>query len=136
MRQLLAAVSAACLLFLTACGGAAHPAGSDAIGDDPYFSGPIPALLVNGTLYRWAGVNGGQELTDDGTVLVSWLPTGCEEAGELTVTQDAPAEELQMQAGFAASGTVYTHPEKPWAVYVCMTTDWFEGDYIRFEREG
>lgn len=109
-------------------------------GDLP--GGFTPVIMVNGKLYTWTGMS--KEYiyieADDGytdVVIVgdtsTVLPNGYSEAGEiLSITAETPTENLQLMAGFEASGTVYTSEVTPEAVYVLMTTDWFENYYIRF----
>ena len=83
-----------------------------------------PVLRVGDTLYEWAGL--------------SRLPEGFYEYGTISsVTEEEPTEDLQLQAGFEASGTVFVSEEYPAVVYVLMHTDWFaeEGSYIRFASD-
>ena len=47
-------------------------------------------------------------------------------------TRGEPVEALQLRAGFDATGTVYQSPDDPEAVYVRMTTGWFENTFVRF----
>ena len=44
-------------------------------------------------------------------------------------------EDLQLQAGFEATGTVFVSEEYPAVVYVLMTTDWFENMFVRFASD-
>lgn len=104
--------------------------------DSPW--GMTPVLQVNGVLYRWEGLNlksGDYQELEDGTCRFDTeLPKGYEPLGELSsVSEDSPQEELQLQAGFSASGTVYANAEEPGQVYVRMSTDWFTESYVRFE---
>lgn len=63
----------------------------------------------------------------------TYLPEGFQPCGEVSgVTLEAPTENLQLQAAFEASGTVFVSEEYPTAVYDLMTTDWFDGSYVRF----
>lgn len=101
-----------------------------------------PKLRLNGTYYRWAGLSVSSPLPyqdENGNLrLRTYLPEGFEEAGEISVIShiiEALPEELEMQAGFEASGTVYANPERPAVVYVLMTTDWFEDSYVRFTAD-
>lgn len=101
-----------------------------------------PVLNYSGTLYRWMGLSlsGYSYYQDeDGDLrLRTYLPKGFEPVGELSVlphTAEGEPGELQMKAGFEAAGTVYANPELPAVVYVLMTTDWFEDDYIRFTAD-
>ena len=103
--------------------------------------GPVqPVMLVHGEPYYWDGVatvipNGLGGVVYVGTEYTR-LPEGYTALGELeSVWLDEPQKDLQMMAGFEASGTVYTSGEYPETVYVCMTTDWFSETYIRFVRE-
>lgn len=98
-----------------------------------------PVLCLNGTHYRWAGLNLTSSIphVDENGINhpSTRLPDGFEAVGELSVishlTQEEPGE-LQMKAGFQASGTVYANPERPAVVYVLMNTDWFVDAYVRF----
>ncbi len=97
-----------------------------------------PVLMMDGALYRWARLNGtGVPLeTENGLILPTYLPEGYEAAGDLgPVTKDPPEKDLQMQAGFAASGVVFTNPDRPLVIYVHLTTDWLTDTYVRFESE-
>lgn len=47
-------------------------------------------------------------------------------------TRGEPVEALQLRAGFDATGAVYQSPDDPEAVYVRMTTGWFENTFVRF----
>lgn len=94
--------------------------------------------MVDGTLYRWTRLNGASVPleTENGVILPTYLPRGYEFIGELgPVTEEPPSEDLQMQAGFSASGVVFQNPERPWVVYVHITTDWLTDSYIRFESD-
>lgn len=100
--------------------------------------GILPVLRVGDTLYRWTGMSMPTYLDPSGALTIdgsgkTLLPDGFSEYGEISeVTVEAPTEELQLQAGFPASGTVYASIGHPAVVYVCMTTDWFEEQYVRF----
>ena len=50
------------------------------------------------------------------------------------MSAEEPAEDLQLQAGFEAAGTVFVSEEHPAVVYVLLHTDWFPetGSYVRF----
>ena len=102
-----------------------------------------PVLRVGDTLYQWAGMAmptfiapSGQVVTDGRLGVQTALPEGFAALGELSgVTREEPTKDLQLQAGFEASGTVYIDAAHPEAVYVLMTTDWFEGQYVRFTSD-
>lgn len=96
----------------------------DPAGCDTFPGGIRPALRVGDTLYEWAGL--------------SRLPEGFHEYGTISgVILEEPAEELELQAGFEASGTVFVSEEYPAVVYVLMHTDWFAegGSYVRFASD-
>ena len=117
-------------LLLTACGET--PAGE---GCDTLPGGFDPVLQVNGTHYRWTGIAIEHQRVLRGTVYnpTRLMPDGYTEVGEIRgVTEELPTEDFQLQAGFEATGRVFVSEETPEAVYVCMTTDWFEEYYIRF----
>lgn len=104
--------------------------------------GIAPVLRVGDTLYEWTGLSVEQFLDDSGAYCAmggaTYLPEGFYEYGAISgVTVEEPTEELQLQAGFEASGTVFVSEEYPAAVYVLMHTDWFaeEGAYIRFASD-
>ena len=103
--------------------------------------GITPVLRVGGALYEWAGMSVILFLDDNGSYCAigngeTYLPEGFHEYGAINgVTGEKPAEELQLQAGFEASGTVFVSEEHPAVVYVLMTTGWFENSYIRFVSE-
>ena len=126
-------VALLCLLLLSACSEDVESGGCSTLP-----GGITPVLLVDGTLYRWTRLNGTNVPleTEGGTVLPTFLPQGYEAAGELgPVTKDPPEENLQMQAGFSATGSVFTNPDLPLVVYVHITTDWLTDTYVRFESE-
>ena len=109
--------------------------GSGWFGDLP--NGLRPMILVDGTLYRWAGLS--QEPLAIGSDVFlpgsssTCLPEGYTAAGTISgLTEEVPAEELQLRAAFSATGTVYTSEASPEVVYVNMTTDWLENSFIRF----
>ena len=61
------------------------------------------------------------------------LPDGYDIVGEISgITEEVPFEELQLRAGFEASGTVFANEQTPEVIYALMTTSWFEDYYIRF----
>lgn len=102
--------------------------------------GITPVLRVGDTLYEWAGMSVELFLDDSGSYSsmgngATYLPEGFHECGEIRgVTLDKPTENLQLQAGFEASGTVFVSEEYPAVVYVLMHTGWFAeaGSYVRF----
>lgn len=110
--------------------------GSGWYGDLP--NGLRPMLMVNGKLFRWTGMSKEYHFIDSGEVYTvgdtsTILPDGYEPMGEINaITEEVPTQELQLRAAFEATGTVYTNMETPEAIYVLMTTDWFEDSYIRF----
>lgn len=131
------------LLLFVGCGREKLPShddnplssGSGWHGDLP--KGIRPMVMVNGKLYRWTGMSKeflfqGAEvyrIGDSSTV----LPEGYTAFGEISgITEEVPSEELQLRAGFEATGTVYVSDRTPEAVYIFMTTDWFSDSYIRF----
>ena len=84
--------------------------------------GISPVLLVDGTLYEWARM--------------SVLPQSYQPYGDISgVTQDTPTEDLQLKAGFEASGTVFVSEDYPAVVYVLMNTSWIENRYVRFTSD-
>lgn len=130
MKKLLICFAMMLTLLLAACGET--PAG---VGCDTLPGGFDPVLQVNGTHYRWTGIAIEHQRVLRGTVHnpTRLMPDGYTAVGEISgVTEDTPTEEFQLQAGFEATGTVFVSESTPEAVYVCMTTDWFEEYYIRF----
>lgn len=103
-----------------------------------------PELLVNGKPYYWdrfaypltSDAAGGVSINAAGDTV---LPAGFTEIGEISsVTEDAPAAELQMKAGFPAAGTVFASEAFPEVVYVLLDADCFDREapyYIRFISE-
>ena len=100
----------------------------------------MPQILVEDTVYYWAGLSSkyidgdvpGRAVTTsaDGS---TYLPEGFTEYGAFLATINTPpTENLQMQADFPAFGTVYRNPDAPEVIYILLTTDWLENDYIRF----
>lgn len=91
----------------------------------------LPELNVGGRLYYWDGISR-LETGRAGT----YLPDGYTEYGPFTaVPESQEPGESQLRAGFDAWGTVYTSEETPEAVYVLMTTGWFEDQYVRFTSD-
>lgn len=92
---------------------------SDAAAGNELPGGITPSIFVNGKLYYWTGI--------------SCIPNTFVEIGSISsITEAVPTEELQLQAGFAAEGTVYISPDYPEVVYIRMTTDWFYDQGVRF----
>lgn len=100
-----------------------------------------PEILVNGKLYHWdrfayplASVQSEQIIIDATGDTV--LPEGFTPAGKISsVTEHTPDEDLQLKAGFSATGTVFTNETSPEVVYVLLDADCFENKgtiYIRF----
>lgn len=132
-----------CVFLLVGCGREKLPShddnplssGSGWHGDLP--KGIRPMVMVNGKLYRWTGMSKealfqGNEVYYMGDVATT-LPEGYTAVGEISgITEEVPCEELQLRAGFEATGTVYVSEQTPEALYVLMTTDWFSDSYIRF----
>lgn len=144
MKKLLAWTLIVLSLFLFVGCGREEPvsyddnplsSGSGWYGDLP--KGIRPMVMVNGKLYRWTGMSKeflfqGSEVYQMGDA-ATVLPEGYTAAGEISgITEEVPFEELQLRAGFEATGTVYVNEQTPEAVYVLMTTDWLTDTYIRF----
>lgn len=107
---------------------ASEPPDGGGVGCGTLPGGIRPELLADGTVFYWSGMShvipGRPE---------TYLPEGYAEYGRISsVTESEATEDCQMKAGFAASGTIYTSKITPEAVYVLMTTDWFEDAYVRF----
>ena len=100
----------------------------------------VPQILIEDTLYYWSEISREYTGADTPGTRVSAsaesgssLPEGFSEYGAFLATvAETPAAQLQMQADFAAFGTVYRNPQTPEVVYIRMTTDWFENQYVRF----
>ncbi len=114
--------------------------GEATAGEEPverWPGGLRPSLRVKGKTYYWyglseelRGVEFGYVYSENGT---SVLPEGFAEYAALgEVSPESPDGDCAMTAGFEASGTVYTNEAAPEAVYVLMSTEWFEEYYIRF----
>ena len=101
----------------------------------------LPMILVDDTMYYWMGVSQAHTGAETAGAQVSagsstYLPEGFTEYGVFFSTVPTiPEKELQMHADFPASGTVFRNPETPEVIYILMTTDWFQNDYIRFVSE-
>ena len=99
-----------------------------------------PQILVDNTPYYWTGMAQKHTGADTPGAQVSspgdgstYLPEGHTEYGAFLATVDAPpTEDLQLQADFSAFGTVYRNPETHEVIYILMTTDWFQNQYVRF----
>ena len=110
-----------CVLGVVGCGNrvAVNSEVDVSMVGDQLPKGLIPIVLVNGKNYHWTGM--------------SKLPDGYNAVGEISsITEEVPSEELQLMAGFEATGTVFTKEQTPEVIYVLMTTSWFEDSYIRF----
>lgn len=125
---------------LTGSGELAPDGGGEenSVGCYGFPGGILPVLRVGDALYRWTNMSMPTYLDPSGALTIdgsasTFLPDGFSEYGEISgVTTEAPEEELQLQAGFPASGTVFAGAQHPAVVYVRMTTDWFEEQYVRF----
>ena len=109
--------------------------GSGWFGDLP--NGLRPMILVEGTLYRWAGLSQESLVIGSDVFLPgsssTYLPKGYTAAGAISgLTEEVPETEFQLRAAFSATGTVYTSKASPEVIYVNMTTDWLENSFIRF----
>ena len=101
-----------------------------------------PVIMVDGKLFTWTRLAVRHDFLeyDDGSIDVSirgdgitFLPVGYTEAGEISgITTETPTENMQLMAGFEASGTVFTSETTPEVVYVLMSTEWIDSEYIRF----
>ena len=158
MKKLIVLFTVFVLIFsLAACGKEGTAADTDAdvdaaedagnteeivMGGDMIPGGFWPEIMVNGKLYTWTRLavkrmsfdtgDGGTEvmLSGDGT---TFLPDGYTEIGEISgVTAETPTEDLQLMAGFDATGMVFTSETTPEVVYILLTTDWIEAKYVRF----
>ncbi len=117
---------AACLCLALLAGvlawRSARADNTPATGGSTMPGGISPVLMVDGTLYEWARM--------------AVLPGGYQPYGDISgVTQETPTEDLQLKAGFEASGTVFVSEDHPAVVYVLMTTDWIENRYVRFTSD-
>lgn len=99
-----------------------------------------PMMMVNGKLYRCTGfhypdVSIGSTVStlEDGSTI---LPEGYIAIGEISgITEEVPSVELQLRAGFEATGTVFTNEQTPEVIYVLMTTDSYSNYYVRFASD-
>lgn len=111
----------------SASGGEDLPAGC------PLFPGEIsqPLLYWQGTAYAWDRVGApGRPAGEPPETIGQWT-----ELGPLAgVTAEETSEDLWLYADIGpVSGTVYADPEDhPGVLYVLMTTEWFEEEWVRF----
>lgn len=111
----------------SASGGEDLPAGC------PLFPGEIsqPLLYWQGTAYAWDRVGApGRPAGEPPETIGQWM-----ELGPLAgVTAEETSEDLWLYADIGpVSGTVYADPEDhPGVLYVLMTTEWFEEEWVRF----
>lgn len=109
----------------------------DGIFESLYPGEHQPVLLVDDTLYAWAGYAYNYVVAedDDSVGIVEGetvLPGGYSEYGKIAaITENAPGE-LELRADFKGKGTVYTNPEQPEAVYVYFTSGEIRDRYVRF----
>lgn len=114
---------------------------ADGDGCGMFPGGITPVLRVGDALYEWTGLAQRIFLDDGGSYNImgtsdTYLPEGYEPVGEIAaVSAEEPAEDLQLQAGFEAAGTVFVSEEYPAVVYVLMTTDWLENTFVRFASD-
>nr|WP_326125853.1 hypothetical protein [uncultured Oscillibacter sp.] len=110
-----------------ASGGEDLPAGC------PLFPGEIsqPLLYWQGTAYAWDRVGApGRPAGEPPETIGQWT-----ELSPLAgVTAEETSEDLWLYADIGpVSGTVYADPEDhPGVLYVLMTTEWFEEEWVRF----
>lgn len=125
------------LLFLT-CGCNRKSDSPDTMFDGTYPGDFQPVLRVNDCLYSWAGYSY-DYVVAEGSDSVSVaagetiLPQGYAEFGKITdVTEDAPAD-MELRADFSGTGTIFTNPDQPEAVYVLLKSSVLQKDrYVRF----
>lgn len=80
-----------------------------------------PAVMVNGKIYAWDG------MADGG------IPDGYIYVSELThVEGTVLSEDGQFISTFDARGQIYTHPDRPDQVYIQITTDWLDEEFVKF----
>jgi len=79
-----------------------------------------PEIMVNGKIYYWE--------------MSTPYPVGYTKYGEISkTTKTTPDEDCEIMIGSKkATGTIYINEETPNVIYVYMTTDWFENQYVRF----
>lgn len=113
--------------------GASPSGGEDgSVGCAP-FPGEIsqPLLYWQGTAYAWNRVGApGRPIGEPPETIAQWT-----ELGPLAgVTAEETSEDLWLYADIGqVSGTVYADPEgHPGVLYVLMTTEWFEEEWVRF----
>lgn len=113
--------------------GASPSGGEDGpVGCAPFF-GEIsqPLLYWQGTAYAWNRVGApGRPIGEPPETIAQWT-----ELGPLAgVTAEETSEDLWLYADIGqVSGTVYADPEgHPGVLYVLMTTEWFEEEWVRF----
>ena len=120
---------AACLCLIIACicfipnidtdgsNQVFYPEGSIGFPEDIH-----PEIMIDGKIYYWDKVNP--------------LPVGKDytKYGEISkASKTTPDEECEIMIGSKkANGIIYTSEKTPNAVYICMSADWFENDFIRF----
>jgi len=80
-----------------------------------------PSIMMNGQVYCWAGMAFGE------------LPVGFTYVAELHhIADDTLTEDGQFIALFEAQGQIYANPDSPDTVYVQMTTDWLDEEFVKF----
>ena len=120
-KMLILILTLVCVLGMDGCkdGGNVNFEVERLIVGDQLSKGIIPMVLVNGKDYHWTG------LAD--------LPNSYNAIGEISgISDESPCEELQLMAGFKATGTVYSSDQTPEVVYILMTTSWFQKSFVRF----
>ncbi len=114
-------------------GTAPEPDGADLPAGCPLFPGEIsqPLLYWQGTAYAWDRVGApDQPIGEPPETIDEWTELG-PLAGS---TAEETAEDLWLYADIGrVSGAVYADPEgHPGVLYVLMTTEWFEEEWVRF----
>lgn len=128
-----------CVLGLVGCGNSLEVNSEASIpnGGDDLPKGLLPMVMVNGKLYHWTGLSKEFRFHDSEVYTMgdnsTILPDGYNSVGEISgITEEVPFEELQLRAGFEATGTIFINKQTPEVIYVLMSTSWFRDTYIRF----
>ena len=99
-----------------------------------------PEIKIADKTFYWSElsdkITGTDEVYSQVTAIAdgeTFLPDTYEEYNIIssTTTSDI-TDNCQMKASFDATGIIYTSETTPEVIYVLMSTDWFENEYVRF----
>lgn len=99
-----------------------------------------PEMKIDGKIFYWDGLSykfSGPDFISDKVVTIAngetYLPDNYSEYSNIaSVTSSDVIGDCQFKASFDAIGVIYTSETTTEAIYILMSTDWFENKYVRF----